>query len=191
MNRLFSRIFRTALWISLLLTAQCVHAQRASEGKNFSREAMSRAIAQKVIASGYARLGANCRALVDDIERFNASADQAALDHARETWNAALVAADSLRCFQTGPIADRQFVSTFYFWQVLPNRIEGIVKDPSQTIDQALLENAGATVKGLYAVEYLLFDRRGGQPVATGQREGARPALRVATPSRVAGGPRP
>lgn len=125
---------------------------------------MSRDLAQKVIASGYARLAANCRALVDDIKTFNSSPDQAALDRARGAWNAAFVAADSLRCFQTGPVADRQFAPTFYFWQALPNRIEAIVKNPSQTIDQALLDNAGATVQGLYAIEYLLFDRRGGQP---------------------------
>jgi len=166
MNGLHSRNLNlwAAVWISLVLTVQCLHAQPAPEEKNFSREAMLRALAQKVIVPSYARLAANCRALADDIEQFNASPDQAALDRTRGAWNAAFVAADSLRCFQTGPVADREFVSTFYYWQALPNRIEGIVKDPSQSIDQALLDNAGATVKGLYAMEYLLFDRRGGQP---------------------------
>jgi predicted lipoprotein len=166
MNRFFFRRWSlwAAVWISLVLTVQCLHAQPASGKKNFSREAMVRALAQKMIAPGYARLAAQCRALADDIEQFNSSPDQAALDRARKAWTAAFEAADSLRCFQTGPVADREFVSTFYYWQAIPNRIEGIVSDPSQAIDQALLDNAGATVKGLYAMEYLLFDRRGGQP---------------------------
>jgi len=165
MDRFFSRRWSAwaAVWISLVLTAQCLHAKPAPEQKNFSREAMLRDLAQKVIAPGYARLAANCRMLADNIEAFNASPDQAALDRARASWNAAFVAADSLRCFQTGPVAERQLVSTFYYWQAAPNRIEAIVKDPSQTIDQTLLDNVGATVKGLYAMEYFLFDRRGGQ----------------------------
>lgn len=165
MNRFFGRRLSAwaAVWISFVLTAQCIHGQTAPEKNNFSREAMLRALAQKVIAPGYARLAAECRALVNDIEQFNSSPNQAELDGARQAWIAAFDAADSLRCFQTGSVADREFVSTFYYWQVVPIRIEGIVKDSSRTIDQALLGNAGATVKGLYAMEYLLFDRRGGQ----------------------------
>src|ERR1700720_1451173 len=121
MNRFFSRRWSlwAAVWISLVLTAQCLHAQPAPEEKNFSREAMLRALAQKVIAPGYARLAANCRALANDIEQFNSSAGQAALDRARRAWIEAFEAADSLRCFQTGSVADRQFVSTFYYWQAI------------------------------------------------------------------------
>ena len=153
-----------AVLISFALTAQCLPAQPAPEKKNFSREAVSRALVQKVITPGYARLDAQCRALANDIAQFNSSPSQAELDRARRDWNAAFEAADSLRCFQNGPVADREFISTFYYWQAIPNRIEGIIIDASQTIDQALLDNVGATVKGLYAMEYLLFDRRGGQP---------------------------
>jgi hypothetical protein len=163
MNRIFFRVLAATVSIALLLPAPCLPAEPAPKGKNFSREDMLRALVQKVIVPGYAGLAAHCRALAEDIEKFNASPDQAALDRARGDWTAALDAADSLRCFQTGPVADRQVVSTFYYWQALPSRIEAIIEDPAQTIDQALLENAGATVKGLYAMEYLLFDRRGGQ----------------------------
>ena len=166
MNRSFFRRWNgwVAISISWLLAVQCLAAQPARKEKNGSREAMLRDLAQKVIAAGYTRLATQCRSLADDIEKFNASPDQAALDRARQDWLAAFEAADSLRCFQTGPVTDRQFGPTFYYWQAIPNRIEGIVKNPSQTIDQALLDSAGATVQGLYAMEYLLFDRRGGQP---------------------------
>ena len=166
MNRSFS-LLRSA-WavasISLVLTAQCLSAQPAPSDKNFSREAMLRSLAQKVIVPGYASLAGNCRALADDIEQFNATPTQDSLDRAHGHWKAALEAADSLRCYQTGPVADRQFISTFNYWQTIPSRIEGIVRKPLPAFDQAFLDNEGATVKGLYAIEYLLFDRRGGQP---------------------------
>jgi hypothetical protein len=166
MNHFRSQPWRAwvAVCISLVLTAPCLHAQPAPADKNFSREAMLRDLAQKVIAPGYAKLAAECRTLSGEIEQFNASPDQTGLDRMRQTWLAVFNAADSLRCYQTGPVADREFGSTFYYWQALPGRIEAIVKDPSQAIDQALLDNAGSTVKGIYALEYLLFDRRGGQP---------------------------
>src|SRR5438309_688514 len=135
MNSFLSRISRTTACISLLLTGQCLPAQPAPVGKNFSRESMLRALAQKVITPGYTMIAANSRALAEDIEKFNSTPDPAALGRVRADWNAAFAAAESLRCFQTGPIADRQVASTFYFWQVLPNRIEAIVKDSSQTID--------------------------------------------------------
>ncbi len=118
-----------------------------------------------MIVPGYAGLAGNCRALADDIEQFNAAPTQDVHSTGqRGHWKAALEAADSLRCYQTGPVADRQLVSTFYYWLTIPSRIEGIVKKPSPAFDQAFLDNEGATVKGLYAIEYLLFDRRGGQP---------------------------
>lgn len=59
-------------------------------------------------------------------------------------------------------MTDRDFASTFFYWQVVPIQIEDILNS-SQAINESLLDQAGATTKGLYAVEYLLFDRRGGQ----------------------------
>src|SRR5690242_8583920 len=122
MNGFFFRrwILWAAVWFSLVLTLRCLAAQPAPENKNFWREAMLRDLAQKVIAPGYARLADKCRALANDIEQFNASPDQVALDRTRKDWLVALEAADSLRCFQTGPVADREFVSTFYYWQAMP-----------------------------------------------------------------------
>ena len=166
MNLFFSERWSVwvAVWTSFVLTAQSLSAQPAPGEKNFSREAMLRALVQNVITPGYAKVADHCRSLAKDIEQFNAALSQTELDRARRSWIAASEAADSLRCLQTGPVADREFVATFYYWQVIPSRIEGTIKDAAQTIDQALLDNAGATAKGLNAMEYLLFDRRGGQP---------------------------
>lgn len=152
-----------AVWLSVFLAAPRLHAEPAAAKQSFSREAMLRDLAQRVIAHGYANLAAQARALADEIAQFNKAPGPAALERTRQAWTGACTAADLLRCFQTGPIADREVTSLFYYWQIVPNRIERIVSDPAQKIDQALLDNGGATVKGLYAVEYLLFDTRGGQ----------------------------
>jgi uncharacterized protein len=174
-----------AVLLLFLLAAPFAPAQPAPAEKSFSREAMLRELAQHVISPGYADLAAQCRALTNAIGLLAAAQNQSALDDARKAWLAADAAADRLRCFQTGPVADRDCVPTFYYWQVIPNQIEGIVGDSSQAIGQPLLDNAGATVKGLYAMEYLLFDRRGGQP--TEPAESARALdLLSASPRRMA-----
>lgn len=166
MNRFYFRRWSVfaALTISLFVMVCCLHAQSGADEKNFSREAMVRALAQNVIAPGYATLAANSRALADSVERLKTSQEQAELDRAREAWNATLLSAELLRSFQTGPIADRESSSTFYYWQAIPSRIDEVINDQSHTIDQTLLDNAGATVKGLFAMEYLLFDRQAGRP---------------------------
>ena len=157
-----SLIVWVAACISLIAAPSRSRAQSGAESKNVSREAVLRSLVQKVIVPGYAKLAAECRTLTKQIEEFNSAPNQAALDRARQTWIAAADAADSLSCFQLGPIVDREFGSTFYYWQTIPSRIEAVVNDPSQTIDQSLIDAAGATSKGLYAVENLLFDRPAG-----------------------------
>jgi uncharacterized protein len=152
-----------AIGILSVIAMQSVRAQPAPASETFSRQAMLRDLAKDVIAPGYVNLAAQCRDLTNAIGQFIADKNQTSLDRARKAWLSATEAADRLRCFQIGPIADRDDVTTFYFWQVLPNEIESTVNDPSQAMNQSLLDNAGSTVKGLYALEYLLFDRRGGQ----------------------------
>jgi predicted lipoprotein len=160
---IFKRVrWLATAWILSTLITRPLPAQPASAAP--SREAILQDLARNVIAQGYQDLAAKCRSLTNAIGQFIASKDQASLDNARKAWAVASDAADRLRCFQWGPVADRDSVSTFYFWQVRPNSIEDLLSDASRAINQSLLDNAGATVKGLYAMEYLLFDRRGGQP---------------------------
>ena len=134
-----SLIVWVAACISLIAAPSRSRAQSGAESKNVSREAVLRSLVQKVIVPGYAKLAAECRTLTKQIEEFNSAPNQAALDRARQTWIAAADAADSLSCFQLGPIVDREFGSTFYYWQTIPSRIEAVVNDPSQTIDQSLI----------------------------------------------------
>jgi uncharacterized protein len=160
--RTMSLIAWLAMCISLFTAPHRSPAQSGAEAKKVSREDVLRSLVQKVIAPGYTKLAAECTTLTKQIEEFNAAPNQAALERARQTWIAAAAAADSLGGFQFGPIVDREFSSTFYYWQTIPSRIENVVDDPSLAIDQSLIESAGATSKGLYAIENLLFDRPAG-----------------------------
>jgi uncharacterized protein len=135
----------------------------SARGESVSRPAMLRNIATKVVAPGYQDLAAKARALTNAVGQLATAPDEKALAEAREAWSATLLAARSLQAFQIGPVVDREYASTFYYWQVLPVRIEAVLES-GRPIDQALIDELGATAKGLFALEYLLFGRANSDP---------------------------
>jgi hypothetical protein len=128
-----------------------------------ARDAVLRDLARDVIAPAYQSLVAQCRELTNAVGQFTQTTNQASLDQARKAWLAAADAANRIRCFQAGPMADSDDAPTFYYPQVTGDSIEGVIADSSHAIDQSRIDEVGANSKGLYAAEYLLFDRRGGQ----------------------------
>jgi predicted lipoprotein len=134
----------------------------------FTREAMLREIARDVLVSEWQELAGKCRDLTNSIARLVEKPDPVLLEEARKGWLEASLAASRLRCFQAGPIVDRDFVSTFYYWQVLPYRMQEVLNSPRR-VDQGFLEELGATVKGLFAVEYLLFEHAKAQTNGAGK----------------------
>jgi len=90
------------------------------------------------------------------------------LNRTRQAWVATLLAASQARCFQAGPLKDRDYIPTFFYWQALPQRIEEVLISP-RAIDSSLLDELGATTKGLFALEYLLFGQKNAKPDATGK----------------------
>jgi len=147
------------------LSERVAQAQPASPAP-FTKNAMLRDIARNVIAPGYQQLALECRELTNSVGQLVQAPSQTSLDNARKDWLAVSQAASRMRCFQAGPITDRSYASTFYYWQVLPVRIDAVLKSP-RPIDPSLLDELGATAKGMFALEYLLFDCPGDQPAGT------------------------
>jgi predicted lipoprotein len=98
--------------------------------------------------------------LTNAAERLAASPDQSSLEAARAAWIAAAEAANRVRCFQGGPMLDRDCTALFYYPRTSPPGIEAVISS-SRAINQALLDDLGAGEKGLYALEYLLFGHKG------------------------------
>jgi predicted lipoprotein len=126
-----------------------------------SREGLLRTMACDVIAPGYRDLAAKCRALTVAVEEFVKAPAQQSIEKTREAWTDALLASRRIQWLQSGPIADREYIATFCYSKVLPLRMEAVV-DASDPIDEAHVAELGATAKGLFALEYLLFDGNGG-----------------------------
>lgn len=163
MQRLFQPLLAALM---LALVADQKAQAQTPQAERFTREAMLRDIARNVLVPGWEALGARCRDLTNAVEKLVKSPSQVSLDAARQAWLAAAEAASRMRCYQTGPIVDRDYIGTFYYWQVLPARIDGVLQS-SRSIDPSLLDELGSTAKGLFALEFLLFDGKGGQDGAS------------------------
>ena len=168
-------LHKSALIAALILQAPGHSLSQTTSPELVGRPAVLRDIASQVLAPEWQDVATRCRELTNAVQQFVAVPGQSTLEDARHAWLAAAQSANRVRCFQSGPLTDRGCASTFYYWQVLPARIEGVLKSP-RPIDQALVDELGATSKGLFAVEYLLFDDKGGNP---GQPAKQPPALQL------------
>jgi predicted lipoprotein len=155
----FDVIMRARIAVLFLIfgiaTERSVLSQSAGPA-TFSRERMLEELATNVLASGWQEIGQKCWELTNCLEQLVKSPNETTLNKAREAWLAASQASTRMRCFQAGPMADRDWSSTFNYWKVLPSRIEGVLHSPGK-VDQAFLDNLGCETKGLFALEYLLF----------------------------------
>jgi len=144
--------------ISVLGFFQSLRAQ-APAGKAVSKEAMLRAVVRDVILPGYRDLNAKCQLMTNAFGDFSKHPDADSLQKARQTWLEALLAARRVQWIQSGPVADREFLASFYYSRITPPRIEGAVQS-AQPINGAYIEEIGPSARGMFALEYLLFGRK-------------------------------
>src|ERR1041384_7818701 len=114
--------------------------------QNVTKDAMLDGVVRHVIVPDYQDLAVKCRALTASAERWVKAPAAESLQKTREAWRAALLASGQVRWLQTGPIADHEYLSTFYYSKVLPGRIDEILKS-SRAIDDSYIEELGAGTK--------------------------------------------
>jgi predicted lipoprotein len=156
----FLSLFRFQLIAALIFGVLVEHSVLSqSAPATFTRELMLHNLGSNVLASGWGEITARCRELTNCLGQLVDAPNQLSLDTARAAWLAAAQASARMRCFQSGPIAERDWTSTFNYWKVLPDRIQGVLHSSSNSVDQAFLDNLGCETKGLFAIESLLFQQ--------------------------------
>ena len=139
-----------------------------------TQDALFRELVRNVIGPDYQELAAKSQTLTTAVEQLAKAPGPESWANIRAAWLASVLAARQIQWLQTGPIADREYLATFYYSKVLPYRIEDVL-NASGSMDAAYLDELGAATKGLFAMEYLLFEARSESPAKPPTAPGTNP----------------
>jgi predicted lipoprotein len=110
------------------------------------------------------------RTLATASAKLAAAPGGAEIHAVRDAWRGAAIAWKRAHALRSGPVVDTNALLRSTFWPARPAAIDATLKS-STPLDAALVDASGVDVRGIYGLEYLLFDRENG----------------VAAPARVAG----
>jgi predicted lipoprotein len=152
---------RCARWLSglmiLLVSLQAYCPAHAASSPEFTRPAMLKELAVKVLIPSLQELQRRSRELTQAAEKFEANATEAGLTESQAAWREACLAWKRVQWVQFGVVKDSTYWSSLFFKTVYPQSIEAVVRS-SRVMDAGYVEEMGAGAKGLYGMEYLLFD---------------------------------
>jgi predicted lipoprotein len=114
------------------------------------------AIVREVVAPDLRDLARTSARLRGAVEEFTKAPAVRALRNARNAWKLAAAAWKRAECVRVGPISTNSALIRAAFW---PPRLPAIDAELASgaAFDDASVAALGADVKGLYALEYLLF----------------------------------
>lgn len=156
-------------FISILLT-NCKDKEPETplpENKNnfetFDRKGMLQNIGNTIILPSYLHFKKASDSLVNVALLFKADPSEDNLIHLQNAWKYAAEAWKSAELFKIGPGADLQkgYYGSIDFQPANSSAIESAIS-LGTIIDNAYIESKGTSVKGLPALEYLLFNRTNG-----------------------------
>lgn len=146
---------------ALLLLALCACGGGGTPAPHAGpRRIMLHDVGQNVIVPSYEALVAAADAQVAALQALEAQPDAAALAAAQGAWRRTRSAWKQTEAFAFGPAATLRSAAKIDWSPIRADRIESAIRG-SSGFDSATIEDLGANVKGLLALEYLLFDADG------------------------------
>lgn len=127
----------------------------------FTKAAMLEDLAREVIIPAYSDFAARCIELVTASESFSKDPGTNSLDAAQAAWSAAMLAWRPAQVVRCGPLLDQDLLSRIHFWPIRRQSVEKVLADKAP-ITNAYIRRLGAPAVGLCAMEFLLFDLKGG-----------------------------
>lgn len=123
--------------------------------KSLTRGEALASLVPHVLAADIAEIGAASRRLDDAVARLVAGPTSATLAEARVAWKGAVTRWKRGYCYRNGPLVETAALLRAAFWPARPPAIDSLLEKPLP--EGSFVEGLGVDVKGLYALEYLLF----------------------------------
>ena len=148
----------------MLSCAVCVSPACRREG---AKAEVLRALIEQVVVPNTSAVAESSRRLDGEIARLGAEPAITTLRAAREQWQRALLTWKRADAFRSGPIMDTNSLLRVMFWPVRGAAVEELVQG-SQVIDDASVDVMGVHLRGLFALEYLLYSGQTDEQIAAG-----------------------
>jgi uncharacterized protein len=140
----------------LLVVPGVPFAFAACERRPPTREEALRELVLEVVVPDTAEVDASSVALLRDLRSFEATPAPSALVAARASFRRALLAWKRAACFGVGPLVETSALVRAAFWPVRTVALEETLAKAS-LLDERFVAELGVDLKGLYALEHLLF----------------------------------
>ncbi|MES2628049.1 MAG: imelysin family protein, partial [Bacteroidota bacterium] len=117
--------------------------------------------ADSIIGSSYAEFELAGAELAQHSSEFAANPTNGSLLALQESWSKSALALKRMECLMVGPIAEKLLYLPLDRWPVNESAINALIASGT-TIDSTFIANQGSLVKGIPALEYLIFSRKNG-----------------------------
>lgn len=157
--------FNTGLrWLGMALAAA---ACGTGEIRNTDRKEILSGISGQVIVPAFENFLAATDSLAAAAGKFTGHPDSSTLAAAREKWLEAALAWKKASAYTFGPVDDNFWTGAIDYASVHYPNIEKSIR-PDVTTDNAYIDSRGSSLKGLKAIEYLLYKSYDADSVVSG-----------------------
>lgn len=157
------KTIRCVIACLVLIVWACSKSEEPSAFDLFDRKSMLTNLGNNVIIPSFDGFYQKTEVLETAVTAYASDIkNEQKLIAAQQAWLAMAIAWKQASVFKQGPIEDKFLQSAIDFSTkgvyLNPTLLEKAITDGT-TIDNAYIESKGSTVKGIHAVEYLLFDK--------------------------------
>ncbi len=138
-----------------------------------SRREVLAALVRDVVVPDAQALSKESARLKQSTQRFAGAPTASALSELQRQWKCTVLAWKRGYAFRAGPIVESNALLRTMFWPVRAREMDSLIES-QRAIDAGLLDELGVDLKGLFAMEHLLFapPRKGTSPLERFQGPG-------------------
>lgn len=161
-----------------LFVALSVLVTRSNGAETFTSPAMLESMANQCIVPGLKALAGGAAKLSTAVKELEESPDAQSLAKAQQAWRELHLVFKRNQMLVRGPIGNSAFWASMFF-EALPTAVENVIRSP-KPMDANFIAAIGASAKGFYVIEYLLFDAPQGTGAIVGKANGTeRPSAKL------------
>ena len=145
------------LLIFLSLFTSCKEGNDSNS--NFNRQKMLEDIGQKAIVPAFKKFADNCDVLADSLQTLKADFTTMNLKMAQLSWKNTAGSWRRCELFNIAPFKNSYIKNKVATWPTKVSTLEKLLSENTETINADYVDDRGSNVKGLSAIEYLLFSK--------------------------------